>query len=183
MDLVAAAGPSYELAEARRFREGWEAQASLRLREADQSVLGEYHQHGRILDGGTREQAERSAARAWLADTLTGRRALLIVDTNEQAARISAQLRAELVRLGGVTEAGVPLGLQGTYAAPGDLIQARHNAWHLAGYEGNRRGPLNRDHYRVIETRPDGGLRGVLPAVDEAAGQGPPPSMPLLQHE
>src|SRR6478609_5329963 len=40
-----------------------------RLREGDPSVLGEYDKHGRIRDGGTAEQAEAAASRAWLADT------------------------------------------------------------------------------------------------------------------
>ena len=137
--------PTYELAEARRFTHAWERAASLRLRDGDETVLGEYHKHGRIIDGGAIEQAERSAARAWLADTLAGRRSLLIVDTNEQAARLSAQLRAELVRLGRVDEDGVPLGLQGTIAGVGDLVQARRNGWDLAGVHGNRRGPINRE--------------------------------------
>jgi conjugative relaxase-like TrwC/TraI family protein len=158
MDLAAAWNPRYELAEARRFAQVWERDASLRLREGDETVLVEYHKHGRLLDAGTVEQAERSAARAWLADTLNGHHALLIVDTNEQAARLSAQLRADLVRLGKVTEHGVPLGLQGTYAGVGDLIQTRRNGWHLAGIDGNRRGPINRELFRVVETRPDGSL-------------------------
>jgi len=158
MDLAAASNPRYELAEARRFAHGWEREASLRLREADESVLAEYHKHGRLLDGGTLEQAERSGAGAWLADTLAGKHALLIVDTNEQAARLSAQLRADLVRLGRVAENGVPLGLQGTYAGVGDLVQARRNGWHLAGVEGNRRGPINREMFRVVATRDDGSL-------------------------
>ena len=38
------------------------------------------------------DQAETAAARARLADTLIGRQALLIVDTNEQVARLPAQL-------------------------------------------------------------------------------------------
>ena len=59
-----------------------------------------------------------------------------MVDTNEQAARLSAQLRAELVRLGRVDEDGVPLGLQGTVAGVGDLVQARRNGWDLAGLRG-----------------------------------------------
>jgi hypothetical protein len=42
------------------------------------------------------DQAETAAARARLADTLIGRQALLIVDTNEQVARLSAQLHADL---------------------------------------------------------------------------------------
>ena len=72
MELLANAGASYELAEARRFEHEWEREASLRLRAADETVLGEYHKHGRLLDAGTADQAEASAARAWLADTLSG---------------------------------------------------------------------------------------------------------------
>jgi len=137
---------------------GWERAASLRLRDGDESVLGEYFKYGRIIDGENIEHAQDLAARAWLADTLTGKRSLLIVDTNEQADRLSAQLRAELVRLGRVEEDGVPLGRQGTLAGVGDLVQARRNGWHLEGYEGNRRAPINRETYRVLATREDGGL-------------------------
>jgi hypothetical protein len=158
MELVAVAGPRHELTETRRFTAEWEGAASLRLRAHDESVLDEYHKHGRLIDGGAIEQTEAAATRAWLADTLTGKHSLLIVDTNEQAARLSAQLRADLVRLGKVAEQGVPLPTQGTVAGPGDLVQARRNAWELAGYAGNRRAPINRDTYRVLATRPDGGL-------------------------
>ncbi|WP_181780285.1 ATP-dependent DNA helicase, partial [Pseudonocardia pini] len=158
MDLLANSGPRYELADARRFTSGWEREASLRLRAGDETVLRDYHRHGRLLDSGTATQAEQSAARAWLADTLTGRRSLLLVDTNEQAARLSAELRAELVRLGRVQEDGVALGLDGTTAGVGDLVQARRNGWHLAGHDGNRRGPINRDTYQITAVRPDGSL-------------------------
>ncbi|WP_246633755.1 MobF family relaxase, partial [Pseudonocardia nigra] len=158
MDLLAASGARYELAEARRFANAWEREAGLRLRAGDETVLRSYHQHGRLLDSGTAEDAEVSAARAWLGDTLAGRRSLLIVDTNEQAARVSAQIRAELVRLGQVEEPGVLLGLQGTVAGVGDLVEARKLDWSIAGYEGNRRHAINREHYRVQAVRPDGGL-------------------------
>jgi len=86
MELAAAGGPRHELSETRRFTHDWEGPASLRLRDRDQTVLAEYHKHGRIIDGGADEQTEAAAARAWLADTLDGRRSLLIVDTNEAAA-------------------------------------------------------------------------------------------------
>ena len=158
MQLAAESAPSYELSEARRFTHQWEREASLRLREGDESVLGEYHKHGRLLDAGALEQAEASAARSWLADALAGKRSLLMVDTNEQAARLSAQIRADLIRLGRVAEDGVPLGLQGTFAGVGDIVQARKNQWDLAGMHGNRRGPINREHYQVLETLDDGGL-------------------------
>jgi hypothetical protein len=64
MEFIAQAGASYELVEARRFSEQWERAASLRLREADESLLADYHKHGRLLDRGTVEQAETGAARA-----------------------------------------------------------------------------------------------------------------------
>ena len=158
MDLVAATGARHELTETRRFAQAWAGAASLRLREHDQTVLADYHKYGRLLDAGALDQAEAAAARAWLADTLAGRHALLIVDTNEQVARISAQLRAGLVRLGRVEEQGVPLDLEGTWAGVGDIVQARRNGWHLAGYSGNRRGPISREQYRVTAIRDDGGL-------------------------
>jgi conjugative relaxase-like TrwC/TraI family protein len=158
MQLAADAGMAYELAEARRFHAEWERAASLRLRDGDETVLGEYFKHGRVIDGENVEHAQHLASQAWLADTLTGKRSLLIVDTNEQAERLSAQLRADLVRLGRVDEDGVPLGRQGTLAGVGDLVQARLNGWDLEGYEGNRRAPINRETYRVLATRDDGGL-------------------------
>jgi hypothetical protein len=175
MELIAAGGLRHELSETRRFTADWEGSASLRLRDGDQTVLGDYHKHGRLIDGGAVEQTEATAARAWLADTLAGQHSLLIVDTNEQAARLSAHLRAELVRLGHVDEHAVPLGMQGTYAGRGDLVQARSNGWELARYEGNARGPINREHYRVLDTLDDGGLvvapiTGHIPTTDDRPG-------------
>ena len=179
--LLARAGTRYELTEARRFTHPWEREASLRLREGDESVLRTYHHHGRLLDSGTREQAEASAARAWLADTLAGRNAVLLVDDNAAAARLSAQLRAELVKLGRVAEHGVPLA-QGTVAGVGDLVQARWNGWDLAGVGGNRRGPVNRETYQVTAVREDGGLDVRLHTGDpDAVGpDGQPIGQPMV---
>jgi len=151
----------YELADVRRFTSEWERAASLRLRDGDVGVLGEYAKHGRLRDGGTVEQAEAAASRAWLADTLRGWESLLMVRDNNSAARVSAELRTELVALGKVAEAGVPLGRpgwEGVVAGVGDLVQARRNGWELIGFEGNERAPINRDTYRVTGLRPDGGL-------------------------
>jgi hypothetical protein len=160
MELVASGALTHELTETRRFQQAWEGPASLRLRAGDQSVLSEYHKQGRILDGGTVERAERIAADAWLSDRLSGRHSLLIADTNEQAARMSAQVRAKLVEYRLVDdERCVPLGLQGTVAGEGDIVQARQNAWRLAGYQGNQQVPVNRQQYRVVAVLADGGLR------------------------
>jgi hypothetical protein len=165
MELVTANALTHELTETRRFSQEWEGPASLRLREGDESVLEEYHRQGRILDGGHLEAAQRSAADAWLADHLNGRHALLIVDTNAQAADLSAQLRARLVEFGQVDDERTAwLAASGNRVGAGDLIQTRLNAWHLNGYQGNKRGAFNRDEFQVIEVLDDGGLR-VAPLI------------------
>ncbi|MDD7922790.1 MobF family relaxase [Actinomycetospora chibensis] len=158
MDLLAHTGARYELTETRRFREDWEGPASLRLRDGDDTVLRDYHRHGRLVDAGTLDDAEASASRAWLADTLAGRHSVLVVDTNEQADRLAGALRAELVRLGHVEEHGTPLGRDGNHAGVGDLVATRRNGWELTGHEGNRRGPINRETYRVTAVGEDGSL-------------------------
>jgi len=135
---LAAHGLRYELAEVRRFTNPWERAASLRLRDGDPAALDAYQRHGRLLDGGTAEQAETAAGRAWLADTLAGRESLLLVSSNTAAARVSAALRADLIALGRVAEVGVALGRagwQGTVAGVGDLVQARRNGWELKDFD------------------------------------------------
>jgi hypothetical protein len=165
MELVGANALTHELAETRRFVHDWEGPASLRLRAGDQSVLAEYHKQGRILDGGHLEAAQRSAADAWLGDHLNGLHALLITDTNAQAAEVSAQLRARLVEYGQVDDERTAwLASTGNRVGRGDLIQTRRNAWHLEGYQGNTRAPFNRDEFEVVEVLDDGGLR-VAPLV------------------
>jgi len=154
---IAAHGIAYQLTEVRRFTAAWEREASLRLRDAHQGALGAYQRDGRLVEGGTTEQAETAAARAWLGDTLSGRESLLLVGTNEAAARVSAQLRAELVALGRVEVGGVPLAAQGTMAGVGDLVQTRRNAWDLIDAHGHA--VANRDVWRVIGRDGAGGLR------------------------
>lgn len=150
---IGAQSRRYELTEVRRFSHAWEGDASLRLREGDVGALDDYDKHGRLRACGTPEEAERKASRAWLADTLAGRRSLLLVSSNEAAGRANADLRAELVRLGRVEERGVALGREGTVAGVGDVVQARRNDW-------RRDTPvINRQTFRVTAALPDGGLR------------------------
>ncbi|MBG0826154.1 relaxase domain-containing protein [Planomonospora sp. ID91781] len=125
MRQVITTGGAYELVDVERMREVWEREASLRLREGDVQVLGEYDRRGRLLDG-DREVMESAARRAYVADLLAGKRTLLLAPTNEQAAELSAQVRAELAAYGVVAEHGVTL-RDGNTAGVGDLIMARQN--------------------------------------------------------
>ncbi|MEU0093886.1 MobF family relaxase [Kribbella sp. NPDC006257] len=165
MELVTSNALTHELVETRRFTADWEGPASLRLRSGDETVLADYHKQGRILDGGHLEAAQRSASDAWLADHLNGLHTLLIVDSNAQAADLSAQLRARLVEYGHVDdERTVSLISTGNRAGAGDVIQTRQNAWHLRGWQGNQRAAFNRDEFKVLEVLYDGALR-VAPLV------------------
>lgn len=176
--LLAEHGRAYELTDARRFTELWERSASLRLRAGDVSCLADYHREGRIIDGGTLAEAEAAAQRGWLADHLAGKQSALVVDTNEQAGRLNSSARAELVALGLVEEGGVSLGLEGTTAGVGDVVQGRRVAWDLAGYAGNRRGPINREMYRVEAIRDNGDVVVVSLAVPHAVADGPASEIP-----
>ena len=157
-------GVRYELTEVRRFASKWERLASLRLRDGDAAALDEYQKHGRLLARGDAEDAEGSALRGWLADTLAGRDSVLIAGTNEAAARLAARAREELARLGmlDVTGPSVQLERDGNQAGAGDLVQARRNAWDIPD-----RAAVNRAMYRVREVHADGSLT-VYPAL--AAG-------------
>ncbi|MGH3790328.1 MAG: MobF family relaxase [Pseudonocardiaceae bacterium] len=168
MSMLAATGIVYELTEVRRFTHDWEKAASLRLREGDTDALLEYRTHGRIIDAGTFDQAAGRAVKGYLADYLQGCDTRLLVDTNDQAAQVCSQVRAELIALGEVQDSGVSLDKQGTTAGVGDLVEARRLAWELAGYQGNRRGPVTREQYRLAEVREDGSI-----VVDHITGRGP----------
>ncbi|MBV9447733.1 MAG: relaxase domain-containing protein [Streptosporangiaceae bacterium] len=146
-----------DLREVRRFAAQWEKEASLRLREGDTSVIARYAAHGRLVDGGTREQTEAGAVRAYVADVLAGRDPVLVAQSNETAARLSSAVRAHLVGLGRVGQYGVPVTYD-NFASLGDLVEMRMNAPQLKGYLGNEAHPINRHNHQVIGVRDDGGL-------------------------
>ena len=150
-------GERFELAEVRRFTAEWEKAASLGLRQGDPRALEAYAAHGRIIDGGTLEQAQRILVRNYLADRAAGLDTVLVAQTNEQAAQLSALVRAYLVDNGQVDEHGVPIAGD-NIAGIGDVIEARRNGWHLLGYLGNTSVPINKTTYTVVGTRADGGL-------------------------
>jgi hypothetical protein len=149
----------FTLNEVRRFSAPWEGGASLRLRNGEHEVVSVYERHARILDAGTTEQAEEMAAQAWLADTLAGLQSLVLVSTGEQAADVSARMRARLVDLGLVEADGIALHHKdaiGTVAGAGDLVQTRRNDWQL--WDAAGRAVINRDVWLVSRAGDDGGL-------------------------
>lgn len=160
LQTMASRGPVYELEEVRRFRSadgevrGWEAQASLRLRSGDVSVLSEYRDRGKIF-GGSYEYVTGQFVERYSADVIAGRDGAIVCSTNETAAEVSAQVRARLVELGQVVPEGTPL-VDGNRAGVGDVIQTRENDHALIDSQGY---PVyNRFIYEVTGRHEDGAL-------------------------
>jgi len=146
MRLLADEHGYYQLHAVQRFDQEWERAASLRLRAGDASVLAEYDQRGRILEG-TREQMTDAAYRRWLADHLSGKASLLLATTNDQAAELARRARDELAALGLVATGDLAGLADGNEAGAGDLIVARQNVRIEAGEPG--RMLANRDVLRI----------------------------------
>ncbi len=141
---------TYTLADVRRFHEPWERQASLDLRAGNPEALATYDAHGRLLSYDSPEAALDAAAQAAVADRLSGRSVVVVTGTNEQAATVSANIRAQLVALGLVEETGILLERDQVTAGIGDLIAARRNDYRI--------GVTNRLQYVIRSIEDDGAL-------------------------
>jgi conjugative relaxase-like TrwC/TraI family protein len=164
MGLLDGHAETYTLTEVRRFATGWEAGTSLKLRDGDLEALAIYDRHGRLLAHETPEEAVRVAARAAVADRLSGRSVVVITGTNDQAAAVASSVRDQLVALGLVEADGVLLGRDRCTAGVGDLVAARRNDY---GF-----GVTNRALYQVTGIGEDGSMT-VVPADRDT-----PPGIP-----
>lgn len=137
-----------------RLAHAWEKTASLGLRHGDISVINAYADHGRIAEGDSEAMVE-AAYRAWRADTLAGRAAVLVADSNEAVLALNQRARAELV-LDGTVNALREVELHdGARAAAGDTVITRRNDRRLRSGRGWVR---NGNRWTVTEVRDDGSL-------------------------
>lgn len=142
-----------ELTDVRRFSAEWEKSASLALRLGRTDVIGDYSDHGRLIDGDLEDILDR-AYQAWRADRAAGRSSLLIAETLEIVAALNERARADLVLAGSVSAEGVQLH-DGNVAGAGDLIITRENDRRLSTGRGWVK---NGDRWRVLAHRQDGSL-------------------------
>jgi hypothetical protein len=149
MALLAARLGSVQLAEAVRFRNEWEQDASLRLRNGDVSALEDYDDHGRIR-GAEPEQAMEDARRLYVAGYVTGQDVELIAWERERCREMSRRIRDDLQHLGLVDRGrGVTLAA-GACASRGDVITARTT--------DREAGVANGDALRIEAINDDGSL-------------------------
>ena len=126
MSLLTARLGYARLAEPVRFRNQWEQQASLRLRDGDTSVLATYDQHGRI-HGGDPEQTMDAAAAAYTALSTAGTDTLLMAADHALRRELNRRIRNDLIAFGIVSDGPAVRIADGTQASPGDLIICTRN--------------------------------------------------------
>ena len=155
---LAAHPATVHLTSVRRFRNEWERTASTRLRNRDTSVIDDYQRHGRLRPIWS-DIADIVVVDAWHTDITAGRDTIIVTDTADLAATISAACQQRLLDTDHLTGPPVGVAADGNPVHVGDLIQTRRNTRQLATSDGRR--VLNRDVWRVTASTPDGGLVAV----------------------
>lgn len=154
-----------------RFKNEWEAAASLQLREGIPEVLDTYREHGRITEcepGGANEAAYTQ----WLTATTSEEpaEAILIGADNESVLDLNTRAQNDLLALGVVTESPKPAKLRSNQAHIGDVLLARKNDRRIMDESGSfiKNGTritiahIQRDG-SVVGTRNDTNERIVIP--------------------
>ncbi len=142
-----------ELNQIHRFTNGWERDATTRLRVGDPAVIDTYLEHDRIRSG-DREQLLDTLYTAWRQDTQQGLASVMIAADRESVADLSHRAQADRIIAGEVSEHQVETA-DGT-AGAGDQIVTRHNDRTLRTPGGWVK---NGDTFTITATRPDGSLR------------------------
>lgn len=152
MRAIASEHGFFELHQVLRFREAWEGPASVRLRAGDTTVIREYIERGRVIEG-TEEEVTASLVKQYTGSLVAGRAAVLLTDANAGAEELAGMVRDQLIGLGEVDGEGPAVELaDGNKASRGDLVRAMKNAKGIG--PGGRR-LTNRD-VLVIDRVADG---------------------------
>jgi conjugative relaxase-like TrwC/TraI family protein len=155
---LAAHSATVHLTSVRRFRNEWERTASIRLRNRDTSVIDDYLRHGRLRPIWS-DIADIVVVDAWHTDITAGRDTIIVTDTTDLAASVSAACQQRLLDTGHLTGPSVGVAADGNPVHVGDLIQTRRNTRDLVTSDGRR--VLNRDVWRITDSTPDGRLVAV----------------------
>ncbi|NCL75600.1 MobF family relaxase [Rhodococcus sp. YH1] len=143
-----------------RFATDGEAEASLRLRTGDVSVLEWYDENNRIRQGMAHELADLVFA-AYVADVEAGQVALMVAPTNDLVRQLNEKAAAYYRANGTVTGPGIVLA-DGLEAAVGDVVVTRKNnsKYVVKDSDGKKAGRVkNGDLWTVAAIGTDGSLR------------------------
>ncbi|CAE7853487.1 traA, partial [Symbiodinium sp. KB8] len=152
---VCATGRVHELERLYRFREPWEAAASLQLRRGDPTGLDEYFAHNRVA-AGTIDDHLAAITDCWFGAEDRQATIALIASSNDHVDQINAAIQhARLAR--GDLDLGrmAPIG-GGEHVAVGDVVVTRRNDRRITTDDGQ---PVrNRERWHVTDIHRDGAL-------------------------
>ncbi|MHB8466514.1 MAG: MobF family relaxase [Acidimicrobiales bacterium] len=157
LEIVARAGNAPELTELHRFTHPWEADATLRLRRGDTTVIDTYEAHDRLGSGNYAAMLEDTYRQYREATATDPGAAVMIVSDNHSVQTLSERARADRVADGRVEAGGVRLH-DGSIAGIGDLVVTRRNDRQLTTGPGDVAFVKNRDRWQVTGRDPDGTL-------------------------
>lgn len=148
-------GRTIQLEHVHRFREPWEAHASLLLRNGDPGALDIYQAHDRIRAGTLEEHLDYFASE-WLQHHNAGETTAVMASTNDQVDLINTHIQNTRREHGDIDgERHVGIG-GGEHAGVGDVVATRLNHRHLTTTAGER--VRNRDQWIVTNIHDNGDL-------------------------
>ncbi len=163
--LLAADTGGVELERVWRFTQGWEADASLRLRNADPSVIDVYMEQGRVW-GGSRQQVMDQAFEKWaMSSMVSGEQVILTATDSETVTALNLRARGLLQDLGDLSPVGQHTTGAGLEVAVGEQVLTLRNDRRILTSGGGM--VRNGDRWTAVGWNPDGGLR-----VEGMRGQG-----------
>jgi AAA domain len=151
--LLAFDAQTVELTGVRRFSDPWEADATRRLRAGDQSVIGEYIDHGRVRPG-DREDTLNCAHQAWIQARSEGRSVMVMAADHDTVDQLALRARAARVAAGQVDPEGLVVGAQ--TVGVGDEIVTTGNYRRLVTTTGGW--VRNGDRWQIIALGPKNSL-------------------------
>lgn len=148
-------GVAHELARIHRFREPWEAAASLLLRQGDARGLDAYFEHGRV-HAGTFDEHLAMITDKWFTVAGAGKRLAVVCSTNEHVDAANAAIQQARVQCGELDAATMTPIAGGEHAAVGDVVMTRRNDRMIQTTDGE---PIrNREAWRVATVGADRSL-------------------------
>ena len=160
--VLAARGHGIELDQVHRFHHEWEADASLRLRDGDRTVIDVYESADRLHTVHDPDQAAAQVFAHWQEATADGSEVMMLARTRDDVDQLNTLAKKAAQQSGQSHGPQLVIGDK-TFQA-GDLIRTKRNNRSITLGESHVR---NGDRHTILATTDNGGL-----LVDDLAGRG-----------
>jgi conjugative relaxase-like TrwC/TraI family protein len=162
LPALTAAGHGIELTGIHRFTNDWEADASLRLRAGDKTVIDTYEKQGRLHAVTDPDQATAAVFTHWQAARAKGRDVMMLARTRDDVDQLNTLAKAAAQTSGDSHGPELHVGNKNFQA--GDVIRTRRNQRSIGVGDSHVR---NGDRYTILATTEGGAL-----LVDDLTGRG-----------